>query len=126
MWLIDRLAEARIKEATQRGALDNLPGAGKPLVLDDDRFVSEELRVACRIMDNAGCLPPEAVRREVSHAQRLLATVNDSAERASIYKRRNYLRMRLGFSRGRQGREVSRTRAAKRAACACDPCGSRT
>ena len=100
MWLIDPLAETRIKETMQRGEFENLPGAGKPLALDDDRFVPEELRVACHIMKNAGCLPPEAARCEVSHAQRLLATVNDSAERASISKRRNCLMMRLGISRG--------------------------
>ena len=35
--LLDALAEARIEEAIARGELDGLPGAGRPLVLDDDR-----------------------------------------------------------------------------------------
>ncbi len=39
-------------------------------------------------------------QREVSHVQRLPATVNDSVERARISKRRYYLMMRLGISRG--------------------------
>lgn len=57
--------------------------------------------VSCTIFSNAGCLPPEvALRREVSHVQRLLATVNESAERAGISKRRDYLMMRLDISRG--------------------------
>lgn len=34
-------------------------GAGKPLVLDDDRLVPEALRVAYRVLKNAGYVPPE-------------------------------------------------------------------
>ena len=37
--LLDALAEARIEEAIARGELDGLPGAGRPLVLDDDRLI---------------------------------------------------------------------------------------
>ncbi|MGD9409261.1 MAG: DUF1992 domain-containing protein, partial [Thiohalocapsa sp.] len=31
MWLIDALAEKKIQEAIERGELDDLPGAGRPL-----------------------------------------------------------------------------------------------
>ena len=41
MYLIDKLAEEKITEAIGRGELDNLPGAGKPLHLDDDSLVPE-------------------------------------------------------------------------------------
>jgi len=51
MWLIDELAEARIAEARERGAFDDLPGTGRPLPLNDDTLVAEELR--------AGYLLPE-------------------------------------------------------------------
>ena len=40
-------------------AFDDLPGSGRPLELDDDRLVPEELRVAWRILKNAGFVPPE-------------------------------------------------------------------
>jgi hypothetical protein len=55
----DDLIERRIDEARRRGAFDDLPGSGRPLELDDDRLVPEELRVAWRILKNAGFVPPE-------------------------------------------------------------------
>jgi hypothetical protein len=55
----DDLIERRIEEARRQGAFDDLPGAGRPLELDDDRLVPEELRVAWRILKNAGYVPPE-------------------------------------------------------------------
>ena len=67
------LAERRIEEAIARGELDDLPGAGRPLELDDDRLVPEELRVAYRILKNAGYLPPEMDDlREVGELERLV------------------------------------------------------
>ncbi len=35
MYLLDNLAERRIVEALERGDFDHLPGAGKPLTLDE-------------------------------------------------------------------------------------------
>ena len=50
------LAERRIEEAVARGELDNLPGAGRPLDLDDeDPLWPEEVRMAKRILKNADC-----------------------------------------------------------------------
>ena len=46
MMLMDALAEARIREAQQRGELEGLPGAGEPLLLDDLSLVPENLRPA--------------------------------------------------------------------------------
>ena len=57
--MLDFLAERRIAEAVSRGELDGLPGAGRPLELDDDRLVPEDQRVANRILRNAGIAPPE-------------------------------------------------------------------
>jgi len=55
------LAERRIEEAIARGKFDDLPGAGRPLELDDiDPLLPEELRLAYRILKNAGFAPAEA------------------------------------------------------------------
>ena len=55
------LAERRIEEAIARGEFDDLPGAGRPLDLDDeDPLLPEELRLAYRILRNAGFSPAEA------------------------------------------------------------------
>jgi hypothetical protein len=59
MHLFESLAERKIEEAVSRGDLDNLPGAGRPLDLDEDPLIPEELRLAYRILKNAGFVPPE-------------------------------------------------------------------
>src|SRR5438874_13315278 len=66
------LAERRIEEAIARGELDDLPGAGRPLELDDDRLVPEELRAAYRMLKNAGYVPPDVEDlREIGQLERL-------------------------------------------------------
>ena len=57
--MMDLIAERRIEEAIANGELDDLPGAGKPLALDDDALVPEDLRMAYRILKNAGYVPEE-------------------------------------------------------------------
>ncbi len=56
---LNELVERRIADARRQGAFDDLPGQGRPLVLDDDRLVPEDVRIAMRILKNAGVLPPE-------------------------------------------------------------------
>jgi hypothetical protein len=57
--MFDLIAERRIAEAIARGELEGLPGEGRPLALDDNPLVPEELRAAHRILKNAGIVPPE-------------------------------------------------------------------
>ena len=57
--MLDFLVEQRLEEAVSRGELAKLPGEGRPLELDDDPLVPEELRLAHRILKNAGFVPPE-------------------------------------------------------------------
>ncbi|MGL5701525.1 MAG: DUF1992 domain-containing protein [Kluyvera sp.] len=64
MWLLDQWAERHIKDAQRNGEFDNLAGEGKPLFLDDDSAVPEELRSGYRLLKNAGCLPPELEQRK--------------------------------------------------------------
>ncbi|HUG79925.1 MAG TPA: DnaJ family domain-containing protein [Burkholderiales bacterium] len=59
MLALELLAERKIEDAVSRGELENLPGAGRPLALDDDPLVPEELRLAYRILKNAGFVPLE-------------------------------------------------------------------
>ena len=51
---ISIIAEQRIREACERGAFDSLPGAGKPLELEDDSHIPEDLRMAYKLLKNAG------------------------------------------------------------------------
>lgn len=104
------LVENRIADAIARGEFDNLPGAGKPLDLDDDALVPEEERIAFRIMRNAGCLPPEVER--FAELERLLATLGgddetDPERHAAAARRLRVLVMQLEA----EGRTSTATRA---------------
>ena len=55
----EKIVEERIKEAQLKGEFNDLPGSGKPLELEDDSHISEELRIAYKILKNANFLPPE-------------------------------------------------------------------
>jgi hypothetical protein len=71
MHALELMAERRIAEAVSRGELDGLPGAGRPLDLEDDALVPEEERMANRILKNAGFGGGEA-RAETSRKLRLM------------------------------------------------------
>jgi len=100
--LLDYLAESRIEQAIAQGLLDNLPGAGRPLVLTDDRLVPEPLRAGYRILSNAGCAPPEVdARRELAALVAFLATLQDDTARRRTLAKVALLKARLEGSASR-------------------------
>ena len=94
--MLDSLAEQKIAEAVSRGELDDLPGQGRPLELDADRLIPEDLRVAYRILKNAGYVPPELEDvKEINILERLVAEAADDAARARAVKKLALLRTRI-------------------------------
>ena len=88
-WLLDQWAERHILDAQRKGELDNLPGSGEPLSLDDDSHVPAELRAGYRLLKNAGCLPPELEhRKEAVMLTDLLKGVQESDPRYAELSRR--------------------------------------
>jgi hypothetical protein len=101
MSIVDDLAEAQIQTAIERGELDDLPGAGSPLVLDDDRHVPEGLRAAYRLLKNAGYLPPELeLRGEIRTTEQLLRQAEAVEDKTRLATRLNHLMARLSAIRG--------------------------
>ncbi|MEJ2481239.1 MAG: DUF1992 domain-containing protein [Acidihalobacter sp.] len=96
---VDAIAERRIREAIERRELDGLPGAGRPLRLDDDAHVPPELRAAYRLLKNAGFVPPELqLRRDISEAEALIAAATEPTERGRALRRLEMLRLQLSAS----------------------------
>ena len=95
--MLDFLVEQRLQEAVSRGELDNLPGAGRPLELDDDPLIPEDLRLAYRILKNAGFAPPEV--EDLKQIGQLEALVQegegDAAVRAKAVRKLALLRTRI-------------------------------
>jgi len=96
----EKLIEQRINDAKQKGAFDNLPGTGKPLDLEENCNIHEDLRLAYKILKNADCIPPELeVRKEIKKTEDLLETMEDTHEKYRILKRLNFLIMKLNTMR---------------------------
>ena len=102
MFLLEIIAEERIREAMARGEFANLPGSGKPLHLEDDVMIPEDLRVAYKILKNAGCIPPELeLRKEILTLRDLLRTIEDDDAKRDKIRELNYKLLKLGIMRRR-------------------------
>ncbi len=102
MLAFEIVAERRIREAMERGEFDGLPGAGQPLKLDNDALVPPELRVAYKILKNAGCLPPELeLRKEIVTLRDLIRAVEDDGERRARIRDLNRMLLKLSLVSGR-------------------------
>lgn len=79
--VFEMLAEQRIEEAIRRGEFDHLPGAGKPLVFEDEPLVSPEQRMVNRILKNAGFSPREILlRKEIAALRQEIAALPPGQE----------------------------------------------
>jgi hypothetical protein len=91
MRAIRRIAEERITRAVAEGTFDNLQGAGKPLDLEDDSWVPEDLRIAYRVLKNAGVAPPELeLRNEIMSLRSLIDSIDDDIDRIKKIRELNY------------------------------------
>ncbi|MFP1930433.1 DUF1992 domain-containing protein [Lonsdalea quercina] len=97
MFIIDEWAERHISEAQKKGAFDDLPGRGKPLHLEDNSCVPEELRAVYHVLANAGYLPPELMDRKeaITLSAMMQEIANDHPDYESMSKRLTLLELRL-------------------------------
>jgi len=94
----ESLVDQKIREAMEQGEFDDLEGKGKPLDTSENPFEDPELRLAHRILRNAGFAPSwieerkdfdselETARRQLSQVwlilQNALGTANERGARA--------------------------------------------
>ncbi len=96
----EKIVEERIRKAQREGKFENLPGSGKPLECKDNRYISEELRLAYKILKNADCIPPEIeLKKEIKKTEDLLAGMKETSEKYQILKKLNFLIMKLNAIR---------------------------
>lgn len=94
----EKIVEDRIKTAQKKGVFENLEGSGKPLAIEDDRQVAEDLRLAYKILKNADFLPPQVeIRKKIEQTEQLLAGMKDTAEKYQTLKKLNLLIMKLNL-----------------------------
>lgn len=99
---ITLIAEKRIAEAQEEGAFENLPGTGKPLSIEDDSLIPEDLRMAYKILRNAGYLPPEIEdRKDVQTMLELLENCTDERDKVRQMHKLEVILRRILSRRGR-------------------------
>jgi hypothetical protein len=97
----ESIVEKRIREAQEQGKFDNLPGHGKPLCMEDDSSIPEDLRLAHKILKNAGCVPKELeINLEIRRMEDLIDGMDDVASKYHAMKKLTVLRQKMVHSRG--------------------------
>lgn len=93
-----RITEGRIREAMEQGVFENLPGAGKPLDLEEYFNTPEEMRVAYSILKNANCAPVEVeLMKEVSRLEEAIAESVDPATAKDLQRTLAHRRIQLAI-----------------------------
>lgn len=83
-----RMAEEKIQQALREGQLDNLPGKGKPIEIEDLSSMPPEMRMSYLMMKNSGFLPEEVVvRKEIVSIEKMIALCEDPEEKEA-YRRK--------------------------------------
>lgn len=94
------IAEQKIAQAMQERDFNSPKWKNKPLPLDDDSFVPDDLKMAYKILKNSGYLPPEIEdRKEVKKLEDLIACTEDEHERLKQMKKLNVLLMKIDAQR---------------------------
>jgi len=98
MFGFQKIVEQLLKEAVERGEFRDLPGKGKPLSLEDESNIPEDLRLAYKILKRADCLPPELeLRKEIRQMEDLLDSIPEEKEKYKMIKKINYKILKLNM-----------------------------
>jgi hypothetical protein len=86
--VFDRIVEALIREAQERGEFDSLPGKGKPIDLDEYFQMPEDVRMAHSLLKNAGITSPEIqLLKEIAELRQLLTSLVDEMKKQEVQKK---------------------------------------
>ncbi len=101
----DKIVEAMIRDAQERGEFDNLSGKGRPIDLTSYFEMPEDVRLAQSILKNAGMTSPEVqLLKEIVELRQVLAAVMDQKKKDEIQKRLQEKQIELNLMIERQKR----------------------
>lgn len=106
----DRIVEAIIKEAMERGEFDNLPGKGKPIDLSEYFETPEEVRLAHSVLKGAGMTPREVdLLKEIAKLKQIQAGFVDEKKKQEIGKQIRQKQVEFSLMMERQKPERRQT-----------------
>ncbi|MCG8608561.1 DUF1992 domain-containing protein [bacterium] len=86
----EKIAEARIKEALEKGQLDGLPGQGAPIDLSDYFASPPHLRMAFQLLRDSGFTPHEVeLLREIHELKEKRGSAKDKQMISDLTERIN-------------------------------------
>lgn len=101
--IVQAIAERKIQQAITEGTLLDLSHwKDKPLPPDDMAEVPEDLRMAYRMLKNAGYVPEEVgLQKEITRVEQLLENCRDEQEKLRQLKKIACLKTKLECRMGR-------------------------
>ena len=108
MSILSNLAERRILEAIKEGVLDDLTLRGQPIPREDLSGVPEELRMAYKILKNAGYLPEELqLQQEILALQDLLNACTSEEEKEETRRKLTLRRLHFEIMMEKRGSSLA-------------------
>jgi len=102
----DKIVEAIIKEAMERGEFEDLAGKGKPIDLTAYFDAPEEIRMAHSILRNAGVAPREVdLLKEIAELKQILAALLDEKKKQEIQKQIEKMQVEFNLMMEQQRRQ---------------------
>lgn len=103
------IAERKINEYFRKGGGSDLSHwRNKPMPVEDMSNVPADLRMAYKVLKNAGYIPEEiALQKEIARTEDLLAHCRDEKEKLKQLKKLSFLKVKLESRMGRRLRVES-------------------
>jgi hypothetical protein len=106
--MFDRIVEAIIKDAMERGEFNNLPGKGKPIDLTEYFETPQEVRLAHSILKNAGMTSREVeLLKEIAELKQVHAALLEEEKKEKTEKQIQQKQMEFHLMMERQKKESS-------------------
>ncbi|MBS4192166.1 DUF1992 domain-containing protein [Bacillus sp. FJAT-49705] len=108
MDLFSIISEDRIKKAYKEKEFEHLPGYGKPLPFDDLASVPEDIRMAYRVLKNAGYTEEDnQLKKEMLTIEELIRKCEDPDEKQKLQKKLNEKMLRFNSMIAKRGKNTN-------------------
>jgi hypothetical protein len=85
---LEKFVDEQIRRAIEAGDFDDLPGAGKPLNLDDYFSAPEDSRAGHALLKSASFVPEEVeMMREIGELRERIAALSEPDEKQRLSKK---------------------------------------